>query len=43
MKLHSVKIECNAFDTRMSNEEVLSWLRQNVSKLNNFTHQIRSI
>ena len=38
-KLYSLEIECNAFDKRMITEE----LTQNVPRLKNFTHRIRTI
>ena len=39
-KLWSFGIECNG---RMNHEEVLSWMMQNIPRLKNFTHRIRTI
>lgn len=41
--LCTIGIECNKFEGRMNHEEALSWLMQNVPKLKNFTHRIRTI
>jgi hypothetical protein len=40
-KLYSVKIECNPFNTTMTDEELSLWLMQNVPRLKNSTYQIR--
>jgi hypothetical protein len=42
LKLYSIKIEYNSYNTTMNNEELSLWLMQNVPRLKNFTYEIRS-
>jgi hypothetical protein len=42
LKLYSVKIECDSFNTKMNDEELTAlWLMRNVPRLKNFTYRIR--
>jgi hypothetical protein len=42
LKLYSIKIEYNSYNTTMNNEELSLWFMQNVPRLKNFKYEIRS-